>query len=78
MQKKNNNSNNNNEVEKKEEEKSKGSDGGGKKEEKGPVPVLLKVEMYCEGCVSKIVKSVRAFEGTHFLLTLLGFFFFLA
>ncbi|KAJ6904601.1 heavy metal-associated isoprenylated plant protein 3-like isoform X2 [Populus alba x Populus x berolinensis] len=61
--KKNNNSNNNNEVEKKEEEKSKGSDGGGKKEEKGPVPVLLKVEMHCEGCVSKIVKSVRAFEG---------------
>lgn len=62
MAKKKNN-NNNNEVEKKEEEKSKGSDGGGKKEEKGPVPVVLKVEMHCEGCVSKIVKSVRAFEG---------------
>jgi hypothetical protein len=77
LQKKNNSSsNNNNEVEKKEEEKSKGSDGGGKKEEKGPVPVVLKVEMHCEGCVSKIVKSVRALEGIHFLLTLLGFFFF--
>jgi copper chaperone CopZ len=76
LQKKNNSSsNNNNEVEKKEEEKSKGSDGGGKKEEKGPVPVVLKVEMHCEGCVSKIVKSVRALEGIHFLLTLFGFFF---
>ncbi|XP_011004790.1 PREDICTED: uncharacterized protein LOC105111195 [Populus euphratica] len=62
MAKKKNN-NNNNEVEKKEEEKSKGSDGGGKKEGNGPVPVVLKVEMHCEGCVSKIVKSVRAFEG---------------
>ncbi|CAK7332221.1 unnamed protein product [Dovyalis caffra] len=59
----NNNNNKNNEVEKKDEEKNKGGDGGGKKEEKHPAPVVLKVEMHCEGCVSKIVKSVRAFEG---------------
>ncbi|KAJ6691511.1 HEAVY METAL-ASSOCIATED ISOPRENYLATED PLANT PROTEIN 6 [Salix purpurea] len=58
MAKKKNNNNNN-----------KGSDEGGKKEEKGPIPVVLKVEMHCEGCVSKIVKSVRAFEGVESVIT---------
>ncbi|KAJ6309632.1 hypothetical protein OIU76_014553 [Salix suchowensis] len=50
-------------AKKKNNNNNKGSDEGGKKEEKGPIPVVLKVEMHCEGCVSKIVKSVRAFEG---------------
>ncbi|KAK3205922.1 hypothetical protein Dsin_019968 [Dipteronia sinensis] len=40
-------------------------DGGEKKkeEEKGPLTVVLKVDMHCEGCASKIVKCVRAFDG---------------
>ena len=71
LQKKNNNNDNNNSsnvVEKKEGgENKKGGDGGGKKQENKPIPVVLKVEMHCEGCVSTILKHARAFEGTRFL-----------
>ncbi|KAG6779948.1 hypothetical protein NC652_012089 [Populus alba x Populus x berolinensis] len=60
--KKNNNSSN--VVEQKEGgENKKGGDGGGKKQENNPNPVVLKVEMHCEGCVSTILKHARAFEG---------------
>lgn len=70
LQKKNNNNdenrnadnqNNNNEGEKKKKE---GGDAEKKKDEKGPITVVLKVDMHCEGCASKIVKCVRGFEGT--------------
>ncbi|KAI4349114.1 hypothetical protein L6164_009750 [Bauhinia variegata] len=29
----------------------------------GPAPVVLKLDMHCEGCVNKIKKAVRHFEG---------------
>ncbi|KAF9684787.1 hypothetical protein SADUNF_Sadunf04G0154500 [Salix dunnii] len=63
--KKNSNSNNTgNVVEKKEGgENKKGGNGGEKKQENSPIPVVLKVEMHCDGCVSTILKYVRSFEG---------------
>ncbi|KAJ0238811.1 Heavy metal-associated isoprenylated plant protein 3 [Hirschfeldia incana] len=36
-------------------------DGGEKKT--APVTVVLKIDMHCEGCASKIVKCVRTFQG---------------
>ncbi|KAJ6765506.1 HEAVY METAL-ASSOCIATED ISOPRENYLATED PLANT PROTEIN 6 [Salix purpurea] len=60
----NNNNNTSNVVEKKEGgENKKGGNGVEKKQENSPVPVVLKVEMHCDGCVSTILKSVRSFEG---------------
>ncbi|KAG2299908.1 hypothetical protein Bca4012_011476 [Brassica carinata] len=50
--KKNNNSNSN----------EKKGDGGGDKKT-ASITVVLKVDMHCEGCASKIVKCVRAFKG---------------
>ncbi|KAJ8751399.1 hypothetical protein K2173_016602 [Erythroxylum novogranatense] len=60
-----NNANNNVSVDKnndgeKEEVKKK---GGEKKEDKNQITVVLKVEMHCEGCASKIAKYARALEG---------------
>ena len=74
LQKKNNNNNSSNVVEQKEGgENKKGGDGGGKKQENNPNPVVLKVEMHCEGCVSTILKHARAFEGTPFSLIFMAF-----
>ncbi|ESQ42264.1 hypothetical protein EUTSA_v10014256mg [Eutrema salsugineum] len=61
MAKKKNNNNNNNEH--------KGDDGGKKNNDSAAekktasVTVVLKVDMHCEGCASRIVKTVRAFQG---------------
>ncbi|KAK2643435.1 hypothetical protein Ddye_025198 [Dipteronia dyeriana] len=46
-------------------------DGGEKKKEaeKGPLTVVLKVDMHCEGCASKIVRCVRAFDGVESVKT---------
>ncbi|PKI64605.1 hypothetical protein CRG98_015037 [Punica granatum] len=40
----------------------------GKKDEKknGPNAVVLKIDMHCEGCASKIIKCAKAFEVTVF------------
>ncbi|KAG4916359.1 hypothetical protein JHK87_053916 [Glycine soja] len=35
----------------------------GAKQNDGPVPVVLKLDMHCEGCVKKINRAVRHFEG---------------
>lgn len=48
------------------------SDGGenhdaGKKDDT-TTTVVLKVDMHCEGCASKIVKNLRAFKGFYFFL----------
>ncbi|XP_010918668.2 heavy metal-associated isoprenylated plant protein 3 [Elaeis guineensis] len=40
----------------------KKEEGGGKKEE-GPPAVVLKVDMHCEGCATKIKRSVKRLEG---------------
>ncbi|XP_020589146.1 heavy metal-associated isoprenylated plant protein 3-like [Phalaenopsis equestris] len=37
--------------------------GGSEKKEEGPPKVVLKVDMHCEGCASKIKRSVKGFEG---------------
>ncbi|RXI04649.1 hypothetical protein DVH24_038923 [Malus domestica] len=62
MQKKNGGGNNNagdNAASNEGGEKKKG-DGGEKKEET-PITVILKVDMHCEGCATKIVKCVKSF-----------------
>ncbi|GLJ41368.1 hypothetical protein SUGI_0856180 [Cryptomeria japonica] len=47
--------------EKTEEKKEK--KGGGEKKEDGPVPVVIKVDMHCEGCARKVKKSVKDLPG---------------
>ena len=46
-------------------EKKQNADGGGgeKKKDDNPITVVLKIDMHCEGCASKIVKTVRNFDG---------------
>lgn len=41
----------------------KKADGGGKKEE-GPMTVVMKLDLHCEGCAKKVQKAIRHFEGT--------------
>ncbi|XP_061345764.1 heavy metal-associated isoprenylated plant protein 3-like [Gastrolobium bilobum] len=43
-------------------ETEKKPDGGAKKDD-GPVPVVFKLDMHCEGCVKKIKRTVRHFDG---------------
>lgn len=40
-----------------------GGDGAEKKKEESPVTVVLKIDMHCEGCASKIVKTLKGFQG---------------
>lgn len=70
MQKKNNksggeNNNNNDVAEKKNGDggEKNSSAGGEKKKEDGPIPVVLKVDMHCEGCATKIVKCAKDIQG---------------
>jgi hypothetical protein len=42
-----------------------GGDGAEKKKEEGPVTVVLKIDMHCEGCASKIVKTLKGFQGNN-------------
>ncbi|MQM08615.1 hypothetical protein Taro_041473 [Colocasia esculenta] len=37
--------------------------GGEKKKDDGPITVVLKVDMHCEGCARKVKHSVKGFEG---------------
>ncbi|KAG6430505.1 hypothetical protein SASPL_108575 [Salvia splendens] len=37
--------------------------GGGKKEEAGPIEVVLKLDLHCEGCAKKVKRAVSHFEG---------------
>ncbi|CAI9760671.1 unnamed protein product [Fraxinus pennsylvanica] len=55
----------NNETKVEKENKNEGekkADGGGKKED-SPIPVVLKLDLHCEGCAKKVRRSVRHFEG---------------
>jgi len=71
LQKKNkNNSQNANEKEKvnemkneNETQKKENGEGEKKKKEAGPIPVVLKIPMHCDGCADKIKRRVRGFEG---------------
>ncbi|KAH6806011.1 hypothetical protein C2S51_030842 [Perilla frutescens var. frutescens] len=40
----------------------KAADGGGKKEE-GPMAVVLKLDLHCEGCAKKVKRAISHFEG---------------
>ncbi|XP_019188943.1 PREDICTED: heavy metal-associated isoprenylated plant protein 3-like [Ipomoea nil] len=48
--------------------KNKSSGGGGEQENgggggDGSITVVLKADLHCEGCVSKIVKTIRSYDG---------------
>jgi len=46
----------------------KEKDKGKKKEEtpsSNPTTLVLKVDMHCKGCASRIAKCLRGFEGLH-------------
>ncbi|KAJ0266615.1 hypothetical protein HA466_0005880 [Hirschfeldia incana] len=49
-------------AKKKNSNENKGDGGGGEKKT-ASVTVVLKVDMHCDGCASKIVKCVRSFKG---------------
>ncbi|KVI09505.1 heavy metal-associated isoprenylated plant protein 6-like [Cynara cardunculus var. scolymus] len=44
-------------------EKKPADAGGAKKPDAGPLIVVLKVDLHCDGCAKKITKSIRQFEG---------------
>ncbi|XP_073022899.1 heavy metal-associated isoprenylated plant protein 3 [Primulina eburnea] len=46
-------------TESKEGENKKNDNGGGK----GNVTVVLKADLHCQGCASKIIKCIRSFDG---------------
>ncbi|KAL1549401.1 heavy metal-associated isoprenylated plant protein 3-like [Salvia divinorum] len=41
----------------------KKAEGGGKKEKAGPIAVVLKLDLHCEGCAKKVKRAVSHFEG---------------
>ncbi|KAL1542702.1 heavy metal-associated isoprenylated plant protein 3-like isoform X1 [Salvia divinorum] len=43
--------------------KSNGEEQSKKKESAGNVSVVLKANLHCEGCVSKVLKCIRTFDG---------------
>lgn len=43
-------------------EKKKDEGGKGKKDD-GPITVVLKVDMHCEGCARKVRHAIKGFEG---------------
>ncbi|XP_073042143.1 heavy metal-associated isoprenylated plant protein 3-like [Primulina eburnea] len=50
------------EKDEKKNEGEKKADGGGKKDD-GPITVVLKLDLHCEGCAKKVKRSVSHFEG---------------
>ncbi|KAL2472369.1 Heavy metal transport/detoxification superfamily protein [Abeliophyllum distichum] len=50
------------EKENKNDGEKKAADSGGKKDD-GPITVVLKLDLHCEGCAKKVKRSVRHFEG---------------
>lgn len=46
----------------------KNGDGGEKKKEESPITVVLKIDIHCDGCATKICKTVRGFEGIYVYL----------
>ncbi|POO01151.1 Heavy metal-associated domain containing protein [Trema orientale] len=52
--------------------KKNNGDGGEKKKEENSITVVLKIDMHCEGCASKIVKTVRGFDGVEAAKTEFG------
>ena len=48
---------------KNEGEKKNDGNGGAKKEDSGLITVVLKVDLHCEGCGSKVVKYLKGLDG---------------
>ncbi|PKA59201.1 Heavy metal-associated isoprenylated plant protein 26 [Apostasia shenzhenica] len=46
-------------------------DGGVRKED-GPITVVLKIDMHCDGCAQKVRRSVKGFKGVEGVATDLG------
>lgn len=44
-------------------QKKKSEVDGGKIKEETPLTVILKVDMHCDGCASKIVRCLHGFQG---------------
>ncbi|KAG9134576.1 hypothetical protein Leryth_000912 [Lithospermum erythrorhizon] len=42
-----------------------GGDNGGKKEDNTPVPIVLKLDLHCDGCAKKVKRGIRHYEGVH-------------
>ena len=56
--------------------KNGGGNGNNKENEDSTITVVLKVEMHCDGCASKIIKHLRCFQGYtcfHTLMKLISF-----
>uniref|UniRef100_A0A5B6ZFH1 HMA domain-containing protein n=1 Tax=Davidia involucrata TaxID=16924 RepID=A0A5B6ZFH1_DAVIN len=51
-----------NDGEKKQNDQKKNNNGGGKKDD-GSTTVVLKADMHCDGCATKVKKCIRSFEG---------------
>lgn len=45
------------------EKKKNDGNGGAKKEDSGLITVVLKVDLHCEGCGSKVVKYLKGLDG---------------
>lgn len=52
----------------------KKADGGAGKKDEGPAPVVLKVDLHCEGCAKKVKRAVRHFDGKEYKFSLLNHF----
>jgi hypothetical protein len=72
-QKKNNNNNNNNNA----QIENKETNNNNKEDETKATKVVMKVDMHCEGCSSKIVKCIYGFEGFSFSNCFITFFYFI-
>lgn len=49
------------------EKKPAAADAGAKKDD-GPTPVILKLDLHCEGCAKKVKRALRSFDGKHLFL----------
>lgn len=59
----NNNNKGDDEYNTKSEEKKSEGGGGKKKENVSLVAVVLKIDLHCDGCADKLMKTIRSFEG---------------
>ncbi|GAU47225.1 hypothetical protein TSUD_107610 [Trifolium subterraneum] len=60
---KNNNNNNNNAQNQNENKETNNNNNNKKEDETKATKVVMKIDMHCEGCSSKIIKCISGFEG---------------
>lgn len=61
----------NDQNQKQENNEIKNNNNNKKEDETKPTTVILKVDMHCDGCASKIVKCIRGFQGFFFVSSIL-------